>query len=170
MVRKFVRRVAEVARRTTERALAPTIWAPGAIPLSEAKYATPLKRVILPLYDLGAVLGGVYAIRSGIPSLDVLVPPLVSDITGYGFIVVAIACLAGISFPRLWAVETAGKALLFALLGTYLLALRTLAIHIDDGNRDFISVIVYLAMLLPVTRLWILGVEYRDRKEGLPHG
>jgi hypothetical protein len=149
------------------RVLAPTIWAPGAIPASEAKYATPLKRVALPLYDLGAVAAGIYAIRSGIPSLDALLPHAFADSLGYFFIAAAVVCLAGIVFPKLWAVEMIGKGFLFAFLGTYLIALRTLADQEGSGTRDFISAIVYMVMLVPLLRLWILGLEYRDRKKAV---
>jgi hypothetical protein len=88
----------------------------------ERKYASPLKRAFLPLYDAIAVLAGFYAIYSGIPSLDALVPQMVSTIVGFLFITAAFVALAGIAFPAAWRLEIAGKLVLFGILGTYLIA------------------------------------------------
>lgn len=140
-----------------------TIWAPGAIPPEELKYAGPLKRVALPVLDLLLILGGVYAVISGIPSLDTLLPTDASNALGYLFVVCAGVCLLGASFPRLWSVEAAGKILVLAVLAMYFVALRV----VDGGTptRMFISAVVLWSMVLPVLRLWWLFGEYGTRRK-----
>lgn len=160
-------------RRALRRVGGATIWAPGAIPPEERKYAGPLKRVALPVLDLLLVLGGFYAVTSGIPALDDLLPEHVSDALGFLFVVCACVCLLGAAFPRLWGVEVAGKILVVAILGMYFIALRT----VDGGTptRLFVSAVVLWSLVLPILRLWWLGVEYgarhmsrrQDRKETL---
>jgi hypothetical protein len=150
-----------LVRRALRRVGGATIWAPGAIPIEERKYAGPLKRVALPVLDLILILGGIYAVTSGIPALDELLPDHVSDALGYLFMVCACVCLLGAAFPRLWAVEVAGKILVVAILGMYFVALRT----VDGGTttRLFISAVVLASLVLPVLRLWWLGAEYGSR-------
>lgn len=138
-----------------------TIWAPGAIPVEERKYAGPLKRVALPLLDVLLIVGGFYAVTSGIPALDELLPDDVSDFLGYLFVGCAVVCLAGAVFPRLWPLEVAGKILVVSILGMYFVALRT----VDGGTptRMFVSAVVLWSMVLPILRLWWLGAEYGAR-------
>jgi hypothetical protein len=150
-------------RQTLRRLLRPTIWGPGHIPSSERKYAVPLKRFALPLLDLVFLYAGWYAIKSGIPSLDILLPDVVSSIASFAFIVAAAGACIGVVFPCLWWLEIASKIALIGLLGTYYLALRTLAT--GDPARDFISAIVLATVVLPGFGLWILGIELRDRRE-----
>jgi cytochrome bd-type quinol oxidase subunit 1 len=141
-----------------------TIWAPGAIPTEERKYAGPLKRVALPALDVLLIVGGYYAVTSGIPALDELLPDDVSNFLGLLFAACAVVCLLGAVFPRLWTLEVAGKILVVAILGMYFIALRTL----DDDTlpRKFVSLVVLWGMVLPVLRLWWLGAEYGARHMG----
>jgi hypothetical protein len=150
--------------RVLRRVYDASIWHPTAIPFMERKYASPLKRAFLPLYDAIAVLAGFYAIYSGIPSLDALVPQMVSTIVGFLFITAAFVALAGIAFPAAWRLEIAGKLVLFGILGTYLIALRVLAAD-GEGTRDFVGCVVAMAMLVPLLRLWVLGKEIGERRE-----
>ncbi|MBF4625554.1 hypothetical protein [Clavibacter sp. VKM Ac-2872] len=145
------------------RIYAKTIWHPDAIPAAERKYASPLKRVFLPLFDALAVTAGWVAIQHGIPSIDRLLPAGISDLAGYLFLAAGFAALVGIAFPAAWAVEIAGKVLMFALLGVYLLALRHPSLN-GEGTRDFIGCVVAMAMVLALYRLWILGRDIGDRR------
>ena len=140
-----------------------TIWAKGAIRADERKYATPLERFMLPMFNATMIVAGLFAVHSGIPSIEQLMPGAASDGFGYGFVLVALAALVGVVFPCLHRVELAAKILMFSLLGLYLVCLRVLAAD-DTGSRDFISVIVFASMLTPALRLWILGTEIRDRR------
>jgi hypothetical protein len=152
-------------KRVLGRVYKATVWHPSAIPPLERKYASPLKRMFLPMYDVVAVLAGYYAIFSGIPSLDALVPQAVSAVIGFLFITAAFVALVGISFPAAWRAEIGAKLILFGILGTYLIALRVLGIEDADGSRDFVGCVVAMAMLVPLLRLWVLGKEIRDRRE-----
>jgi hypothetical protein len=150
-------------KRMLLRLRAKTIWAPGAIPPEEKKYANPLKRFVLPAFDVAMIIAGFFAVRSGIPAIHDLFPYSVSAGFGYGFAGVAAACFIGIAFPRRWRTELFSKVALFGMLGLYLICLRVLAAD-DGGSRDFISAIVTATMLVPALRLWILGTEIRDRR------
>jgi hypothetical protein len=149
-------------KRAFLRLRRPTIWDPSAIPESEKKYATPLKRVALPFYDLILVVAGFYAVRSGIPALDELFDPGVSFVVGLFFAALAVTAFVGISYPRLWRIEIGAKVLLMAVLGIYLVALRILSYQGSD-TKDFVSGLVAATMVVPLLRLWILGTEIRDR-------
>jgi hypothetical protein len=140
-----------------------SIWAKGAIPPEERKYASPLKRVILPLFTLTLARSGLQAIHYGIPSLVTLLPDTVSDVIGWAFTVVALLAFLGGLFPKLWLAELGGLTLLGCLLFVYYLGLRILGAE-DDGARGFISGIVLSALFLLLFRLWILGIEIRDRR------
>lgn len=139
-----------------------TIWHPAAIPADEQrKYATPLKRFLFPAFDMVMLAVGLRGLDVGIPSIERIFPAGVT--TGYylALVVFSVVCFIGAAFPRLWALEIAGKVTLFGVLAVYLLALRT----VDDGGaRDAVSLLIMCAMLIPLLRLWILGIEIRDRR------
>jgi hypothetical protein len=149
--------------RAIQRILRPTIWAKGAIPPAERKYASPLKRVILPLFSLTLVWSGLLAIKYGIPSLETLLPDAQSDAIGWAFALAALVSFIGGVLPRLWGAEMAGYVSLGCLLFVYFLGLRILGAN-DDGVRGFLSGIVFSALFLLLFRLWILGIEIRDRR------
>lgn len=142
-----------------------TVWHPGAIPALERKYAMPLKWFVFPAFDIAMVIMGVRGITGGIPSLEALFPGNVSFALYVVWVLVAALCFLGAAVPRLWVLEIGGKVSLFALLAVYLIALRVAEANNPDGSRDAITVFVCVAMLFPLLRLWILGIEERDRKE-----
>jgi hypothetical protein len=143
--------------RLIKRLAAASIWAPGAIPASEAKYAVPLKRYVIPAVDLIFVGGGVFAITNGIPSFEQLVP-VAAYAFSLVFIAVALICLIGISFPALWALEVFGKCGLIMFCGTYAVALFIRGVPFTA--TFFIALAVFLAY-----RLWILGDEEGERRD-----
>lgn len=140
------------------------IWGPGAIPPLERKYGDPLKRFVFPAFDIAMVIIGVRALQVGIPSIDSLFPQGVATGIYIAWVAVAALCFVGATVPRLWVLEIGGKVALFALLAVYLIALRVAAADDPGGSRDAVSVFVAVAMLFPLLRLWILGIEERDRK------
>ena len=134
-----------------------SIWAPDSIPLDEAKYAVPLKRYILPVFDILMVIGGVFAIHSGMPSFEALIRPWAFGLA-YMVTIAAGTALLGIAFPGLWRLEIVGKILLFVLLGMYAIALFL------RGNSY--TGVTYLGLsLLPLLRLWIIGWEFAERRD-----
>lgn len=106
------------ALRTLWRA---TIWHPDAIPPEEWKFRN-LKRVWLPVYDLVAIGAGVSAVVFGSRLLDRLYGSA-TDAIGGVFAAVAMVCLLGVAFPRLWAVEVVGKVLLVGMVVAYMAAI-----------------------------------------------
>ena len=140
------------------------MWHPSAIPPLEHKYASPLKRFVFPAFDVIMLAVGVRSMFVGIPSIDELLPGEVAYAFYIAWTVLAFVCLVGAVFPRLWPLEICGKIALFSVLATYLVALRT-APALYEGARDAVSGLVLAAMLIPSLRLWILGVEERDRRE-----
>lgn len=143
-----------------------SIWHPDAIPLHERKYAS-LKRVWLPLYDVVAVLAGIAAIAFGSRLLDRLYGPF-TDPIGAFFILVALVCLAGVAFPRLWAVELAGKFVLVGMIITYIAAIvvspspeQLLA---REAPSWFVVAMLALNLWLPFWRIENLTTEWVDRR------
>jgi|GEM_PF-2204068 len=143
-----------------------SIWHPSAIPLHERKYAS-LKRVWLPLYDIVAAGAGVAAIVYGSRLLDRLYGPFTDAIGGF-FIAVALICLAGVSFPRLWAVELLGKFVLVGMIIAYISAIivspspeQLLA---REAPSWFIVAMLALNLWLPCWSIENLTTEWADRR------
>jgi hypothetical protein len=143
-----------------------TIWHRDAIPLHEQKYAS-LKRVWLPLYDFVAVLAGVAAIVWGSRLLDRLYGSFTDPIGGF-FTLVALVCLAGVAFPRLWAVELAGKFVLVGMICAYIAAIivspspeQLLA---QEAPSWFVVAMLGLNLWLPFWRIENLTTEWADRR------
>lgn len=139
-----------------------TIWAPGAIPLLERKYAGPLKWFVFPAFDIAMMIIAFRASYVGIPAIESMYPHPVARIIYIAWGVLAFICLVGAIFPRLWVLEIGGKITLFAVLILYFYALRVAAGD-GSGTRDAISVFVLVATFIPALRLWILGSEIRTR-------
>lgn len=143
-----------------------SIWHPDAIPLHERKYAS-LKRVWLPLYDVVAVVAGITAILYGSRLLDRLYGSF-TDVIGVFFSLVAVVCLAGVAFPKLWAVELAGKVVLVGMIVGYIGAIivspspeQLLA---REAPSWFIVAMLALNLWLPLWRIENLTVEWADRR------
>lgn len=146
-----------IIMRLFKRLASASIWAPGAIPASEQKYAVPLKRWVLPTFDVLMTIGGVYAIHTGMPSFEALLRSIALGLA-YLFAASGLVCLVGISFPHLWRVEIIGKIALIVLLGMYAIAL----FYRGAPSTGF----TYLALILvPLFRLWIIGWEYAERRD-----
>lgn len=139
-----------------------TIWAPGAIPPEEIKYAYPLKRVFLPLLDVLIIIAGIYGAHSGIPSFERLMPDALSDALSLMFVVAGVIAFAGIAFPALWLFEALAKYALVGMLGTYFFAL--LAVGGTSQTRDFIACLVLVTLPFMLYRLWILADEWQTRR------
>lgn len=140
-----------------------SIWAKGAIPVEEWKYRN-FKRVVLPVYDFLVVLAGITAIVWGMPSFQEIFPGEVVDALGWLLVFVAVICLLGVSFPRLWAIEILGKALLLGIIVAYIIALFGLAVQ-GVGTREFVMAVVSMTLPIPVYRIGMLGTEIRDRRD-----
>lgn len=138
-----------------------SIWSTDAIPADEWKYRN-LKRVWLPLYDLIAVFAGVQAILFGSTILNRLFPPTLVDVLGAVMTVVATVCFAGVSFPRLWAVEIVGKVMLVGLVAGYVTTI--LLFSENPGPNLFVVGMLTFGLPLAFFRLNLLGEELKERR------
>lgn len=136
-----------------------SIWHPDAIPPAEWKYRH-LKRVWLPIYDLIAIIAGVFAFQIGSRLLYRLLDPDLVDVVGIAYAVVASVCLLGVAFPRLWVIEISGKVLLVGLIVGYISAIGLYS-QTPPGEPPAWFVVTMLAGLLPMPlfRLGLLGEE-----------
>lgn len=141
-----------------------TIWHPDAIGVDEWKYRS-LKRWWLPLYDLIAVLAGVWAFLYGSPILHRLFPAeYIVDVVGLVFAFVALVCLVAVVMPKLYKVEIVGKIVLVALLLSYAAAIVIFNAQ-GDITSWFVAFVVLLSIPLPMFRLGLLGEEIKERRE-----
>lgn len=139
-----------------------SIYGVGVIP-PEQEHLKWLKRVWLPLFDVLAILAGFRSVSSGIPAIDALLPPELADALCYALVVIAFLCLVGILVPRLAFLEVLAKSALIAIFSCYIIALRILVAE-GESARDFVSITVAMAMILPFFRLGILADEKRKRE------
>lgn len=140
-----------------------SIWAPGAIPASEGQLARDLKRVILPLYDLGLIVCAVLALRGGLPSFAIVYPLSVSQFSSVALLLIAVLCLVGISFPHLWKLEAISKSALLAFQFSYAIVLFGLSV--ENPARGYVGGLAFVLMILPIWRLVILRRERKKRDE-----
>lgn len=139
-----------------------SIWAPNAIPAEEWKYRN-LKRVMFPVIDLLYLLAGLSAARRGVPAISEIYPEPVVTFFSYLLCLSAFVCLIGVSFPRLWAFEIAGKSILLGLMFGYFIALLLLTFT-QVGNRDFVLFVAGVAVCPIIWRLSLLGSEWQNRR------
>ncbi|GAA4774731.1 hypothetical protein [Microbacterium gilvum] len=139
-----------------------SIWHPEAIPADEWKFRN-LKRVWLPLYDCIAIYAGIQAMLYGSTLLNRLFPPEWVDSLGLLFTFVATVALLGVAFPRLYAVEIAGKVVLVGLVAGYVAAI----IFFSRSPEPNTFVVGMLAFGLPLAmfRLNLLGEEMKERRQ-----
>lgn len=140
-----------------------SIWHPDAIPPDEWKYRN-LKRVWLPLFDLIVFGAGLWALIYGSPLLHRLFREEVIDVVGGLLAAVALICLFGVVFPRLWKIEIAGKITMLALLSAYAAAIIFYRAN-PDPSAGFVVFVIFTGFPLPLFRLTLLGEEIKERAD-----
>ncbi|WP_100813005.1 hypothetical protein [Microbacterium lacus] len=140
-----------------------SIWHSSAIPENEKKYRN-LKRVWLPIYDVIAIIAGILAFVFGSRLLYRLLGPELVDTVGLVYSVVALVCLFGVAFPKLWAVEIAGKIILVGLVVGYIAAIMFYSTPAPNEPPPWF-IVAMLAWGLPMAlfRLSLLGEEQVTR-------
>lgn len=138
-----------------------SIWAPDAIPIEEWKYRN-LKRIMFPVVDLLFVLAGIAAVREGVPAINEFFPGYIVTAFSYLLILAGFVCLIGVSFPRLWPVEIAGKSVLLGLITGFILSLFIL-ICFGESQRGFAFAIACVSICPIYWRLTLLGNEWQSR-------
>jgi len=140
-----------------------TIWHPDAIPASEGELARDVKRWVLPPFDMLIIFGSYLGLHGGMPNLAIVYNDAVSHAASIAVLVFAVACLIGVSFPHLWALELSAKVGLVTVLITYTILLFALAAW-EYPARGFISGAMAAVTVLPVWRIVWLGREERHRR------
>lgn len=140
-----------------------SIWAPGAIPLDEAKYGN-LKRVLLPWIDVCLALSGYSAIRYGAPSLEVFYSHGVMDAFGVLFLGASVMAFLGVAFPALFGLEIGGKLVLLSMSVAYCAALIIVGSEAAENTRGFITGYVGALSGVILWRLTFLGNERQTRR------
>ena len=138
-----------------------TIWSPGAIPTDEWKYRN-LKRVWLPMYYAVAVIAGVIAVVQGSPVLNELFMEPVVNLLGVTMSLVAMLCLIGVAFPKLWAVEFASVILLVGIVASYVT--EVLLFASTPPQTYFTALMLTLSLPDLLSRVGILGEEIKERR------
>ena len=123
-----------------------------------------MKRVWLPFFDLLSVLVGILGIAYGSKILNELYDPAFIDGVSSIFIVASVAALIGVSFPKLWLVEGAGKLIMLALLGGYSTAIWA---SYFQGNVEsgFVAAMLMYPIIMPLMTLQLLGEGVKKTKE-----
>lgn len=140
-----------------------TIWHPDAIPASEGEIARDVKRWVLPVIDLLLIIGSVLGLNGGLPAFAVVYDHAVATVAASAVLVFASACLIGVAFPRLWALELAAKCGLSVVLITYAILLLGLAAT-DVGTRGFVAGVSSALCVILIWRIVWLGRERRKRR------
>ncbi len=140
-----------------------TIWYPTAIPVIEGQLARDVKRWVLPTVDAFLILGSLLGVHGGLPTFTLVYSESVSQVSSVVFLVVAVGCLVGVAFPRLWVLELVCKCGLVVLLATYALLLLLLAAA-ESPSRGFVAGIALALTVVPVWRIVWLGRESRVRR------
>lgn len=145
-----------------KRILRASIWARGAVPASEGRAASDVKRGLLPAFDLVLIGAAILAIRGGMPSFAIIYNDTVSDVAAWALLITTTGCLVGVSFPRLWLLEALAKSVMIAILLVYSGVL--LGLSAVEPTRGFVGGVTLAVCLLPAWRILWLGREYRSRK------
>lgn len=137
------------------------MWAPDALAIDEWRWRG-IRRVLLPIYDLAMMIGGVIGAYAGIPAIEKFFPETVTDIGSAALAGAGFACFIGVAIPRAWLIEAIGKLVILALLAAYGIAIFILA---GDGDltRGFVLIIAFCAMLVPAGRLAMITGEIQER-------
>jgi len=143
-----------------------SIWAPGALASEPRKYRS-LRRVWLPIYDLIALMNGLLAFVFGSRILDQIFGTM-TDLVGLLFAAVALVCLVGVSFPKLWRVEFAGKVLLIGMVVGYIACILAFPspeqIALKEAPNFFVSGMLVFGLPLACFGLDLLTREEFDRR------
>jgi len=141
-----------------------SIWHPGAIPWHERKYASPLKRVVFPVYDIIIVLVGLVGSQAGVAAISQAIPDPGPAFLYGGLMVAGAVCFVGCAFPRLWVAEIIGKSVILTSLILLLGAMLAAPFRVEGYTGLTFAPVIGMMILVPLLRLWILGIEMAERR------
>jgi hypothetical protein len=144
------------------RLLSHTVWAPDAIAPEDYEHRN-LTRVMFPVIDVLFFYCGLNASWFGVPAISEFFADHTVDLYAYSLAAVSVACLVGVAFPALWALEILAKSALLSLVSLYFLALFILT-AVGEGNRGFVVGIAAVAMCPVIWRINQLGSQWQKRR------
>lgn len=136
-----------------------SVWHRDAIPIEDIDDRHDL-RIWLPLFDLVAIGGGVWATFFGSPILRRLFPVELVEVAALAMAAAASICFIGVAFPRLWPIELLGKLTLIFLFGCYAGIVAFYPSN-PDANNGFVVFVLVLAMFTPFSRVSKLAEKVR---------
>lgn len=140
------------------------IWHPSAIPVDEAKYASPLKRALFPAFDVIMVVLGLAGLSTGFQALRLTFPAPLPTVLYATLAVAGFVCFVTCQFPRLWAIEVVGKFIILVALAVLFAAMIVAAREIEGHSGLAIAPMIAGLSLIPFLRLWLLAVEWAGRR------
>ncbi len=141
-----------------------SIWHPSAIPIDEAKYASPLKRVVFPAFNVIMIALGLAGLSTGFEALRLTFPTPFPTVLYSTLVVAGLVCFGACAFPRLWAWEVVGKFVILVGLAVLFAAMLVAAAEIEGHSGRAIAPMIVGLSLIPFLRLWILAAEWAGRK------
>jgi hypothetical protein len=146
-----------------KRLFAASIWAPGNIRPDDWRFRG-IFRYVLPGNNLIFLYFGVVGFINGVGSVTDATSAAYAAFWSASIAIVSLVCLIGVSFPKLGAVELAGKLVLIGLVALYVavLAVRSLDVITSQATAGLLVMLV----TLPIWRVLDLGVQLRKRARG----
>lgn len=146
------------------RLYAQSVWHRDGIPAEDWKYRR-LVRLWLPLYDVIAVLTGLFGLLYGSPLLNKLFTEDVTNIVTGLFVVVATAALMTVIFPALWPAEIAAKVALVGMVTAYIFTILVYGSPGPTGAPNlFVAGMLAFGLPLALFRLDLLGQDILERR------
>jgi hypothetical protein len=145
------------------RLLGATVWARGGVRPEDRRFRG-IFRYVLPLTDVLFLYFGVVGWHNGIRSVEQATGDDWQTWWSLSLAVAAFVALVGVSFPRLWLVELAGKIPLITLVTVYVWVM--LGRGLDDPKVTATAGLVVILILLPVWRVVDLAFVSWAQKRG----
>lgn len=138
-----------------------SVWAKDGIKPEHWRFRG-IFRVVLPLTNVLFFWFGFVGVTRSVGSVAEAAGSSWQTFWSLGIAVAAVACLLGVSFPRLWAVEALAKAVLVGHVSVYVALYLTRGIH--EPSVTATAGLMVILILLPIWRLGDLGLEWSERK------
>lgn len=138
-----------------------SVWAKGGIKPEHWRFRG-IFRAVLPLTNVLFLWFGVVGVTRSVGSVADAAGSTWQSFWSAGIALSAFACLIGVSFPKLWAVEAFAKTVLIGHVSVYL------ALYLQRGSAEptvtATAGLMVILILLPIWRLGDLGLEWAERK------
>lgn len=144
-----------------------SVWAKDGIKPEHWRFRG-IFRVVLPLTNVLFLWFGCVGMTRSVGSVAEAAGGTWQTFWSAGIALSALACLVGVVFPKLWALEALAKAVLIGHVSVYL------ALYLQRGSDEptvtATAGLMVILILLPVWRLGDLGLEWSERKAARKKG